>query len=94
MPGPLPYDFRFESSKHNPIFEHRNHNQLLEIETILSNLRTQLHMVYVKEDQKAFNDVYRRVVKAGEGLEMLEPRYVHPILCKGGGWLSRSGVKR
>lgn len=70
----LPWDPFFDDSRHNPIYDHRNHNKRLEIETILSKFRTQLCMAQTIEDQAAFDDLYKRITKAGEGLELIPPQ--------------------
>ncbi|KAK4545945.1 hypothetical protein LTR36_002509 [Oleoguttula mirabilis] len=70
----LPWSEHFDSSKHNPFFQNRNHNQRLEIESILATFHTQLHMVWQTEDQAGFQDLCKRIKKAGEGLEVTPPQ--------------------
>lgn len=60
-----------DSSRHNPEFEARNHQRKLEMETILSSIHTTLYRAFEMRDQATFDNLYRRVKKAGEAVEMI-----------------------
>ncbi|KAM0723656.1 hypothetical protein Q7P37_000644 [Cladosporium fusiforme] len=59
------------ASKHNPDFRVRNQLKFFKVSSILSGLRFQLFAAERTQDQAAFDALYARIVKAGEGLESL-----------------------
>lgn len=59
------------TSKHATDFRVRNQTKILRLSDILSDLSMHLATAKRKEDQPAFDLLYARIVKAGDGLESL-----------------------